>query len=369
MIPDLLYKMAFASVRGMGVDLAQKILDVLGDEKEFFAISEKELRLITKSKSKILERAYRNSCLEKAEKEIEFVNSHHIKVSYFTESDYPQRLLNTTDAPILLYSVGNTDFNKKHIVSIVGTRKCTEYGRRMCEKLVKELSEAIPDVITVSGLAFGIDIAAHNASLKNNCETIAVQACGLNKIYPAENRDTAEKIVNSGGSIITEYTSQDVLHKGNFVARNRIIAGLSDCTIVVESAEKGGSLITANIAQSYNRDVFAVPGRTSDEQSKGCNQLIQRNQAMLITSATDIVDALRWESKIANKPTQQLDLFPSLTEEEQEIVNIIKQAGDIHINAITEKLHIPVYRVMSTLMQLDFKGIIISMPGCRYAMA
>lgn len=369
MMPDLLYKMAFASVRGMGVDLAQKILDVLGDEKEFFAISEKELRLITKSKSKILERAYRNSCLEKAEKEIEFVNSHHIKVSYFTESDYPQRLLNTTDAPILLYSVGNTDFNKKHIVSIVGTRKCTEYGRRMCEKLVKELSEAIPDVITVSGLAFGIDIAAHNASLKNNCETIAVQACGLNKIYPAENRDAAEKIVNSGGSIITEYTSQDVLHKGNFVARNRIIAGLSDCTIVVESAEKGGSLITANIAQSYNRDVFAVPGRTSDEQSKGCNQLIQHNQAMLITSATDIVDALRWESKIANKPTQQLDLFPSLTEEEQEIVNIIKQAGDIHINAITEKLHIPVYRVMSTLMQLDFKGVIISMPGCRYAMA
>lgn len=195
-------------------------------------------------------------------------------------------------------------------MSIVGTRKCTEYGRRMCEKLVKELSEAIPDVITVSGLAFGIDIAAHNASLKNNCETIAVQACGLNKIYPAENRDAAEKIVNSGGSIITEYTSQDVLHKGNFVARNRIIAGLSDCTIVVESAEKGGSLITANIAQSYNRDVFAVPGRTSDEQSKGCNQLIQRNQAMLITCANDIVEALRWESKSPTSPPSNSTCSP-----------------------------------------------------------
>ncbi len=366
---DLLYKMAFASVRGMGVDLAQKILDVLGNEKEFFTISEKELRAITRSRSKIIEKTYRDSCLQKAEKEISFVESHHINISYFTESDFPQRLLHASDAPILLYTVGGTDLNKSHIVSIVGTRKCTAYGRHMCEKIVEELSEAVPDIITVSGLAFGIDITAHNASLNSNIPTVAVQACGLNKIYPAENRDAAEKIVNNGGCITTEYTSQDVLHKGNFVARNRIIAGLSDCTIVVESAEKGGSLITANIAQSYDRDVFAVPGRTTDEQSKGCNQMIQRNQAMLVTSANDIVEALRWESRTSNRPTRQLDIFPTLTEEEQKVVNIIKQTGDIHINTITEKLNIPVYRVMSTLMQLDFKGIIISMPGCRYTMA
>lgn len=366
---DHLYKIALASVRGMGVDLAQKLLEVLGDEKEFFTISEKELREITSSKSKILEKSYRNSCLEKAEKEIEFIHSHNININYFTDSNYPQRLLHAPDAPILLYSVGNTDLNSKHIVSIVGTRKCTEYGRRMCERLIQELAEAVPDIVTVSGLALGVDIAAHLASVKNGIPTLAIQACGLNRIYPAENRDAAERIVKSGGRVITEYTSQDILHKGNFVARNRIIAGLSDCTIVIESAEKGGSLITASLAQSYDRDVFACPGRTSDEYSKGCNQLIQRNQAMLLTSAADIIDTLRWESKTTSKQTQQLNLFPTLTKEEQAIVDVIKQAGDIHINAITEKLNIPVYRVMSTLMQLDFKGIIITMPGCRYAMA
>lgn len=369
MIGELLYKMAFASVRGMGVDLAQKFLDVLGNEKEFFTISEKELCAITRSRSKIIEKTYRDSCLQKAENEISFVESHHINISYFTDGNFPQRLLHCSDAPILLYTVGDTDLNKSHIVSIVGTRKCTAYGKHMCEKIVEELSEAHPDIITVSGLAFGIDVTAHNASLKNNIPTVAVQACGLNKIYPAENRDTAEKIVNNGGCITTEYTSQDALHKGNFVARNRIIAGLSDCTIVVESADKGGSLITANIAQSYNRDVFAVPGRTTDEQSKGCNQMIQRNQAMLVTCANDIVEALRWEPRTSNRPTRQLDIFPTLTEEEQKVVNIIRQTGDIHINTITEKLNIPVYRVMSTLMQLDYKGIIISMPGCRYTMA
>ncbi|MDO4511127.1 MAG: DNA-processing protein DprA [Bacteroidales bacterium] len=366
MSADLVYKIAFASVRGMGVDLAQKLLEVLDDEKDFFSIPERELRAITHSRSKILERAYRNSCIEMAEKEMEFINQHHINVSYFTDESYPQRLLHAPDAPILLYSVGHTDLNSKHIVSIVGTRRCSEYGKHMCERIVKELAESIPDVVTVSGLALGIDIAAHNASLKHGVPTLAVQACGLNKIYPAEHRNAAEKIVKNGGRIISDYTSQDVLHRGNFVARNRIIAALSDCTIVIESAEKGGSLITANLAQSYNRDVF---GRAGDEFSKGCNQLIKRNQAMLVTSATDIVEALRWDSCLTNKPTQQLDLFPTLTPEEQAVVDVIQQAGDIHINAITEKLNIPVYRVMSTLMQLDFKGVIITMPGCRYAMA
>lgn len=366
---DLLYKIAFASVRGMGVDLARKMLEVIGEEKEFFNISEKALREITGSKSKILEKAYRNSCISKAENEMEFLESRHIRISYFTDPDYPQRLLNATDAPILLYSVGNTHLNGKHFVSIVGTRNCTEYGKRMCEKLVSELAEAVPDVVIVSGLAFGIDIVAHNAALKNNVLTIGVQACGLNKIYPSENRNTAESIVKSGGCIMTEYTSQDHLHKGNFVARNRIIAGITDGTIVIESAEKGGSLITANLAQGYNRDVFAVPGRAGDEYSKGCNNLIKRNQAMMVTCAADIIETLQWESKKPRRNAVQLDLFPTLTPEEETVMKIIQKSGDIHINHITEKLHMPVYKVMSTLMQLEFKGVIISMPGCRYTMA
>lgn len=369
MTPEMLYKIAFASVRGMGVDLARKMLEVIGEEQEFFRISEKALREITGSKSKILSKSYRNDCLIKAQNELPFLESRHIQLSYFTHPDYPQRLLNAVDAPILLYSVGETNLNSKHIVSIVGTRNCTEYGKRMCEKIVSELAEAVPDVVTVSGLAFGIDIVAHNASLKNHVHTIGVQACGLNKIYPAENRNAAENIVRDGGRIMTEYTSQDHMHKGNFVARNRIIAGISDCTIVIESAEKGGSLITANLAQGYDRDVFAVPGRTSDEYSKGCNNLIKRNQAMMVTCAADIIETLRWESKKPRRESVQLDLFPTLSKEEQNVVNIIQKSGDIHINDITDRLQMPVYKVMSTLMQLEFKGIIITHPGCRYSMA
>ena len=172
-----------------------------------------------------------------------------------------------------------------------------------------------------------------------------------------------------GGAIVSDYTSQDTLHRGNFVARNRIIAGLSDCTVVVESAEKGGSLITAHIAQSYDRDVFALPGRVGDEYSKGCNRLIQNNQAMLITCADDLINAMRWESKKSNKPTAELEMFPSLNAEEQKVVDIIRQAGDIHINTLAERAGMPVYRIMSTVVELDCRGIIITLPGCRYTMA
>ena len=221
----------------------------------------------------------------------------------------------------------------------------------------------------VSGLAYGTDITAHRAAMKCDVPTVAVQACGLNKIYPAEHRNDAVEIVRRGGAIVSDYTSQDTLHRGNFVARNRIIAGLSDCTVVVESAEKGGSLITAHIAQSYDRDVFALPGRVGDEYSKGCNRLIQNNQAMLITCADDLINAMRWESKKSNKPTAELEMFPSLNAEEQKVVDIIRQAGDIHINTLAERAGMPVYRIMSTVVELDCRGIIITLPGCRYTMA
>ncbi len=366
---ELTYRIAFACIRGMGVDLAQKILDVIPDEKEFFTISEKELKLITNSRSKITGRDYRNACLEKASHEIDFIEKNNINILYFKDKHFPQRLLHATDAPILLYAAGSCNWNAKHFVSIVGTRRCTEYGRNFCDKLVKGLAEALPQVITVSGLAYGTDINAHRYSVKHHVPTIGVQACGLNKIYPAEHRNDAAQIVKNGGAIITDYTSQDVIHKGNFVARNRIIAALSDCTVVVESADKGGSLITANIAQSYQRDVFALPGRTGDECSAGCNMLIQKNQAMLITGADDLIDAMRWESRKKNKLNVELELFPNLTKEEQSIVDIIKQAGDIHINSLTEATGLPVYRIMSKLVELNCKGIILSLPGCRYTMA
>lgn len=366
---ELIYRIAFATIRGMGVDLAQKILDVMPHEKDFFSMSDKDLKEITKSRSKITEKSYRNKCLLKAEHELEFIRKNHISLRYFKDEGFPQRLLQVEDSPIMLYSVGNCDLNAKHIISIVGTRRSTEYGRHFCDTFIKELSEAIPGVVTVSGLAYGTDITAHRYSLKYQVPTVAVQACGLNKIYPASHRDDAAQIIRQNGCIVSDYTSQDDIHKGNFVARNRIIAALSDCTVVVESAERGGSLITANIAQSYNKDVFALPGRISDEYSKGCNRLIQNNQAMLVTSADDLIKAMRWENKKKNKETRELELFPTLSPEEKSIVELIREAGDIHINAIAEKAGLPVYKVMSMLVTLDCKGVILTLPGCRYCMA
>lgn len=366
---ELIYRIAFASVRGMGVDLAQKILAIMGKEKEFFDMSEKTLKEITRSQSKITNKAYRNQCLLKARREFDFIEKNNIGLHYFTADTYPQRMLQAPDAPILLYSVGQCNFNAGHMVSIVGTRKATQYGQHFCNQLVEDLAQEIPDIVTVSGLAYGTDINAHRASIQHSVPTIAVQACGLNKIYPADHRNDANHIVTHGGCIVSDYTSQDEIHKGNFVARNRIIAAMSDCTVVIESAQKGGALITANIAQSYNRDVFALPGRTGDEYSRGCNHLIKSNQAMLIGSASDLIEAMRWDSNKKKRKPTELELFPQLSQEEEIVVKYIKEHGDIHINMLTEKTGLPVYKVMSTLVELDCRGIILTLPGCRYCMA
>ncbi|MBQ1610508.1 MAG: DNA-processing protein DprA [Muribaculaceae bacterium] len=361
---QLTYRIAFASIRGMGIDIARSILDVIPSEQEFFSMKEGELMRIIGSRTKIHESAYRSACLEKAKRELDFIYNNHIRVAYFLDDDYPARLLQAPDAPILLYSIGECNLNASRIVSVVGTRHATDYGRRFCNTLMSDLAQVLPDVVIVSGLAFGIDIAAHRASLKYGLHTVGVQARGLNKIYPSQHRNDAAAIVKQGGAIVSDYTSQDDVHKGNFVARNRIIAALSDCTVVVESANKGGALITANIAASYNRDVLAVPGRITDEYSKGCNRLIMNNQAAVITSADDLLKAMNWQS-VAPKQVE-LELFPKLSAEEQIIVDTIRNMGDAHINSITQQLGMPVYKVMSALVELECRGIVASLPGCRY---
>ena len=350
----------------MGVDLAKKFLEVIPSEEDFFAMSEEDLRVITNSKARMCDYDYRQSMLEKAKREFEFVNQKNITVSYFTDDNYPRRLLEAGDAPILLYSSGHCDLNNRHIISIVGTRHATQNGIKTCEDIVKELKELIPDVIVVSGLAYGIDIAAHRASLKHDVSTVAVLAQGLNKIYPSTHRNDAVNIVKRGGAVVTDYQSQDEIHKGNFLARNRIIAALSDCTVVVESAASGGALVTASLAQSYNRDVFAIPGRIGDEFSRGCNKLIRDNRAMLITCANDIVDAMRWES--AKTMPIQTEIFPALTNEEQKVLEAIRDKGDIHINELATQLGMPIYKLMGTLVELDCKGVIVTLPGCRYSL-
>ncbi|MBO4721476.1 MAG: DNA-processing protein DprA [Muribaculaceae bacterium] len=367
--PDILYRMAFAGIRGMGVELAQRLLDIIPSEKDFFAISERELKSITGSRSKVWERAFRDDTLRKAETELRFVEQRKVKVTYFTDDNFPKRLLNASDAPILLYTIGNCDLNAKHVISIVGTRRSTHYGATFCDKLVEDLSKMLEgEVVIVSGLAYGTDINAHRAALKYMVPTVGVQACGLNKIYPAEHRDDAAHMVQQGGAVVSDYTSQDQIHRGNFLARNRIIAALSDCTVVVESADKGGALVTANIAASYSRDVFAVPGRVSDEYSKGCNRLIMNNQAASITCAEDLVKAMRWESKLIPEQAKELELFPQLTAEEQKVVDVLRKNGDQHINDLAGLMAMPIYRLMAILVELDTKGVIATLPGCRYVL-
>ena len=367
--PDILYRMAFAGIRGMGVELAQRLLDVVDSEKEFFAMSDSDLKSITRSSSKVWERAHRDEMLRKAERELEFVESKNIKVLYFTDADFPQRLLNASDAPVLLYSIGSCDLNAKHVISIVGTRRSTHYGATFCDKLVEGLSLLLDnDLVIVSGLAYGTDINAHRAALRYGIPTVGVQACGLNKIYPANHRNDAAHMVQQGGAVVSDYTSQDVIHSVNFLARNRIIAALSDCTVVVESAVKGGSLVTANIAASYSRDVFTVPGRVNDEFSKGCNRLIMNNQAAAITCAEDLLKAMRWESKLVPEKAKELELFPQLTKEEQTVVDTLRKQGDLHINDLAGLMALPIYRLMAILVELDTKGVIATLPGCRYSL-
>lgn len=367
--PDIVYRMAFAAIRGMGYELAGRILDVIASEKDFFAMPERELKALTGSRSKVYERNYRDEMLRKAQQELLFVQDKNIKVLYFTDDNFPRRLANASDAPILLYAIGECNLNAKHIISVVGTRRSTHYGAQFCDKLVSDLSVLLKDeVVIVSGLAYGTDINAHRAALKYNVPTIGVQACGLNKIYPAEHRSDAAHMVQMGGAIVSDYTSQDEIHRGNFLARNRIIAALSDCTVVVESAEKGGSLVTANIAASYSRDVFALPGRVNDEFSKGCNRLMMNNQAAAITCAEDLIRAMRWESKARPVKGMELELFPQLTAEQQSIVDILRKQGDQHINDLSSAMKIPIYRLMATLVDLDTKGVVTTLPGCRYAL-
>lgn len=364
---ELLYKIAFASVRGMTLDLAQKLLEVIPSEKEFFSLSEKELIHITGSHAKMCGNAYRRSLLERAEREMDFIRDKHIGIHYFTDDSYPKRMLEAIDAPLLLYSSGPCNLNEGHIVSIVGTRHATQYGIRVCEDIVKGLNEKLQQVVVISGLAYGIDIAAHRAALKYNVPTVAVLAQGLNKIYPSTHRNDAVNIVRKGGAIVTDYQSQDRIYKGNFLARNRIIAAMSDCTIVVESADKGGALVTASLAQSYNRDVFAIPGRVGDEFSRGCNRLIGSHRAQAITGADDIIDAMRWETANQATPVQGT-LFPDFSKEEQAVIDALRNAGEMHINSLTNILQQPVYKLMSILVELDCKGYVITLPGSRYTL-
>lgn len=365
----LIHRIAFASLKGINRILANELLARTGgSEEDFFRLTEAQLASITGHKNRIFDNAYRNTLLEKATREADFIAAHSIKPLYYTDSDYPQRLTDCDDAPLMLYSAGDTDLNSNFFIGIVGTRHATPYGIDFTTKLIENLARSLPEPpVIVSGLAFGIDISAHKAALTLSLPTVAVLAHPLNTIYPSQHRHTAATIARGHGALITEYTTDVKTHPGNFIARNRIIAGLCDCVVVVESAEKGGALITARLAADYNRDVFALPGRISDRYSSGCNKLIAQNAAALITSADDLITAMSWTKN--PQAEEQQTLFEPLSPQEQAIVDYLEQKGEAHINQLAVNLNITAGKLMGLLVDLEFKGIILAFPGAKYRLA
>ncbi len=295
--------------------------------------------------------------------ELEFIERHGIRCVTPVDPEYPARLLDLSDAPLVLFSLGNVNFNAAGTVAVVGTRKATEYGRRMCHTFIKELHELCPDVTVVSGLAYGIDVEAHKSSLESGIPTLGVLAHGLDMIYPTAHRNIAKEMLAQGG-LVTEYMSRTIPLAQNFVRRNRIIAGLSDAVIVVESAAKSGSLVTAEIAGSYNRECFAFPGSVGDPYSVGCNELIRDNRAGLITSASDFVAAMNWKSKGKRNKSVQKELFPQLTAEEEKVYKrICLKAQGVLISTLMTELNIPFPRLSSILFGLEMQGLIKQTPG------
>lgn len=307
--------------------------------------------------------------MKRAEVEAKYMEEHKIRAYTLLDDDYPQRLLECADAPLVLYYIGNADLNQTKIISIVGTRQITSYGKDICRKFIRELHEMCPQVLIVSGLAYGVDICAHRESLANGYDTLGVLAHGLDQIYPYHHRDTAAKMVEHGG-LLTEFMTQTNADKVNFVRRNRIVAGISDATIVIESAAKGGSLITAEIAQSYDRAVFAFPGNVNQPFSEGCNNLIRDNGAGLISNAEDFVKAMGWQNDAVRRQALaegiERQLFPELSPEEQKIVSLLQQTNDLQLNIISVKAGFAINQATALLFQLEMKGIVKPLAGGMY---
>lgn len=361
------FEISFASLKGINPALAADIISRVGSEEWFFTLSERQLAGEMGFENKLFSKSYRDSLLDAARKELEFIEANNVSTFYFRHDNYPQRLIDCEDAPLLLYGIGQCDLNGAHFISIVGTRHATPYGKDFVNRLVSDLAERLDNVVIVSGLAYGIDAIAHSAAINASVPTVAVLAHGLSTIYPAANRNLAAVIAKDNGMLLTDYPSDAPVHKGNFVARNRIVAALSDCTIVVESAKKGGSLITARLASGYCRDVFALPGRIYDPYSAGCNRLIASNVATLIQSADDLIAAMRWTA--IKKPDEQALLFTELSPEEQAIINYLTENGEAHINDICVNVNIPMAKLTGMLIDMEFEGIILTYPGGKYRLA
>lgn len=362
---SLLHYIALSLVSGVGDVTAKSLISVFGNAENVFKAHKKDLLKVAGVGEKTAENIlhHNKDIFQTAENEVSFAEKYHIQTLIYGSDNYPKRLLNCSDAPLILYYKGNANLNQPHILSIVGTRKATDYGKEMCKRLLEELQAW--NVLVISGLAYGIDITAHKESLRLNVPTVGVLAHGLDRIYPSKHRQIAESMVQNGG-LLTEFRQNTIPDKENFPQRNRIVAGIADATIVVEANYTGGALITAEIASSYNRDVFALPGRCLDEYSQGCNNLIKNNKAALITSGSDIAYIMGWESQkiIMNKP--QLSLLLNLTDDERKIIAILQDTPNLGIDNLLIVSEMSQSKLVGVLLNLEMQGIIKSLPGNAY---
>ncbi|HMI08294.1 MAG TPA: DNA-processing protein DprA [Flavobacterium sp.] len=356
---ELFYLLALQKVDGVGDVVAKKLLTHCGNAENVFKTQASKLNGIDGIGSHLIRNLKSKTVFREAESELKFIRDNHIDCTYFLDENYPERLRHCIDGPVLLFTSGKMNLRNRKIISIVGTRQITSYGIDFCKKLIADLAPLDP--VIVSGFAYGVDITAHLAALEHNLQTIGVVAHGLNQIYPKTHKKYVSKIEQNGG-FMTEFWSSSSPEKENFVKRNRIVAGISEATIVIESADKGGSLITANMANDYNRDVFAVPGRITDKYSQGCNNLIKTQRANLMNSAADLIYILNWNLETKARPIQK-QLFISLDESEQKIYDFLQKSGKELLDLIALHCDFPIHKVSGILLNMELKGVIRPLPG------
>jgi len=357
---EFVYALALQHVPKIGDVTAKKLIGHCGSAEAVFKEKKQNLLRIDGVGTTMLSDLFNTLHLKAAEQELHYIKANAIEILYFAEANYPEKLKHCIDGPILLFKSGAINLKKQRIISIVGTRKISVNGIAFCEKLVEQLTPFNP--VIVSGFAYGTDITAQKAALKHNLQTIGCLAHGFNQIYPPSHKKYVAEVEKNGG-FFTDFWSTDVFDRNNFLKRNRIIAGLSECTIVIESAEKGGSLVTADIANSYNRDVFAVPGRVTDVQSAGCNNLIKYQKAHVLTNPMDVPYILNWKLDDNKKEVVQKQLFVELEEEEKTIYNYLKSKDKQMLDTIALECEMPIFKVASILLNMELKGVIRPLPG------
>lgn len=366
---EVLHCLALQQMPGVGLISARVLYDVFGSAADVFARRAELVHYTQPAQRRLLNQLDNPDAFRRAERELEFAQKNGIDAICIGDRRYPSRLRECPDAPLVLFFKGDTDLNALRVVSMVGTRKATDYGRQLCNDFVRDLKALCPEVLIVSGLAYGIDIATHRVALDNGLSTVGVLAHGLDRIYPPVHRGTAIEMLRQGG-LLTEYMSETNPDRQNFVQRNRIVAGMADATVVVESAVKGGALITAGLSADYHRDCFAFPGRVGDPCSQGCNALVRDNKAALILSAEDFVKAMSWDLSPANRQVPQAiqrQLFLDLSPDEEALVAALRSHRDgLQINLLVIEADMPINRVSALLFELEMKGVVKALAGGVY---